>query len=65
MVAPFLKKTANILFKIPDTARKTKIYFPKCSKKMLFPKKIALEDDFSCIIRKDDISLSRKYDLIL
>ena len=31
----------------------------------LFPKKIALEYDFSCcIIWKDDISFSRKYDFI-
>ena len=28
-------------------------------------KKIALEYDLSCIISKDDISFSRKYDLIL
>ena len=39
--------------------------FLKCSEKMVFPKKIALENDFSCyIIWKDDISFSRKYDLI-
>ena len=30
---------------------------------MAFPKKIALEFDLSCIIGKDDISFSRKYDL--
>ena len=36
-----------------------------CSGKMAFPKKIVLEYDLSCIIRKDDISFSRKYDLIL
>ena len=28
-------------------------------------KKIALEYDLSCIIRKDDVSFSQKYDLIL
>ena len=35
----------------------------------LFPnalsKKIAREHDLSCIMRKDDISLPRKYDIIL
>ena len=39
--------------------------FFKFSEKMVFPKKIALEYDLSCIIWKDDISFSRKYDLIL
>ena len=44
---------------------KDDIFF-KCSEKMVFPKKIALEYDLSCyIIWKDDISFSRKYDLIL
>ena len=39
--------------------------FIKCSEKMIFPKTIALEYDFSCcIIKKDDISFSRKYYLI-
>ena len=32
---------------------------------MVFQKKIALEYDLSCIIGKDDISFSRKYDLHL
>ena len=36
-----------------------------CSGNMAFPKKIVLEYDLFCIIRKDDISFSRKYDLIL
>ena len=40
--------------------------FFKCSEKMVFPKKIALEHDLSsCIIWKDDISFSRKYNPIL
>ena len=40
--------------------------FFKCPEKMVFPKKMALEHDLSCyIIWKDDISFSRKYDLIL
>ena len=32
---------------------------------MIFPKKIALEYDLSNILRKDDISFSRKYDIFL
>ena len=31
-------------------------FFPKCSKKIVFPKKIALDSDPSCIFRKDSIS---------
>ena len=46
------------------TARKTIFSFSKRFENMVFPKKIALEY-ISCIIRKDDISFSRKYDLIL
>ena len=38
-----------------------KYIFFKCSEKIVFPKKIALEYDLSCIIRKDGISDSRKY----
>ena len=47
------------------TARKTKFSFSKCSEKMIFPKKPALEYDLSCFIRKDDISLPKKYHIIL
>ena len=39
--------------------------FCKCSEKMVFPKKIGLKYELSCIIKKDDISFSRKYDPIL
>ena len=48
-----------------NTARKTIFSFSKCSEKMVFAKKIALEYDLSCIIKKGDISFTRKYDLIL
>ena len=47
------------------TAQKTIISFSKCSEKMIFPKKIALEYDLSCTIEKDDVSFPRKYDIIL
>ena len=36
--------------------------FFKCTEKMVFPKKIALEYDLSDIMRKDGMSFSRKYD---
>ena len=40
--------------------------FFKCSEKTVFPKIVALEYDLCCCIMwKDDISFSRKYDLIL
>ena len=39
------------------------IFFFQASWKDGLSKKIALEYDLSCIIRKDDISFSRKYDL--
>ena len=42
-----------------------KYIFCKFSEKIVFPKKLALEYDFSSIIRKDDISTSWKYDIIL
>ena len=48
-----------------NTVRKTIFSYSKCSEKMIFPKKAALVYDLSCIIRKDDITFSRKYDLIL
>ena len=47
------------------TARKTICPFSKCSEKTSFPKKIALEYVLSGIIRNNDISFSRKYDIIL
>ena len=50
----------------PDyTARKTIFSFSRRPEKMVFPKKITLEYDLFCIIGKDDISFSRKYDLTL
>ena len=42
------------------SARKTIFSFYKYSEKMVFPKKIALEYDLFPIIRKDNISFSRK-----
>ena len=53
------------LFGTVNTARKTIFSFSKCSEKIVFLKEIALEYNLSCIVRKDDISFSRKYDLIL
>ena len=44
---------------------KNHISLSKYSEKMIFSKKIALEYDLPCIIRKDDISFLRKYDIIL
>ena len=37
--------------------------FFKCSEKIVFPKKIALEYDLSSTIKKGGISFSRKYDI--
>ena len=48
-----------------NTARKIKFSFCKCSEKIVFPKKITLEYDLSCITRKDDIPPPRNYDVIL
>ena len=45
--------------------KKNHIFFFQMFWKDGLSKKIALEYDLSCIIRKDDISFSRKYDLIL
>ena len=47
-----------------NTARKTIFFFFRMFRKDGLSKKIALEYDLSCIIRKDCISFSRKYDLI-
>ena len=47
------------------TARKTIFSISKCSEKMVFQKKVALEYDLSRIVKKDDNSVPRKYDLIL
>ena len=43
---------------------KSYFLFPDALKRWSFQKKIALEYDLSSIIGKDDISFSRKYDLI-
>ena len=48
---------------IQYTALKTIFSFSRRPEKMVFPKKIALEYDISCVIEKDDFSFSRKYDL--
>ena len=45
------------------TARKTIFFFPNIFKRCSF-QKIALDYDLACIIKKDDISFSRKYNLI-
>ena len=50
---------------IDDTARRTIFSFSKCFEKIITPKNVALEYDISCIIRKNDISSPRKYDIIL
>ena len=47
------------------TAQKNIFYFSKCSEKIIFTKKSHWNMICFCIIRKDDISFSRKYDLIL
>ena len=39
-----------------SAVRKTVFSFSRSSEEMVFPKKIALEYDLSCIIRKNDIS---------
>ena len=51
-----------------DDLSQKKTNVPKCSSnvpKRWSSKKIALEYDFSYIMRKDDIYLSRKYDIFL
>ena len=45
------------------TARKTIFSFSRRPDEMVFPKKIGLEFNLSCIIRNDYFSFSRKYDL--
>ena len=55
--------SGQILLKKDSTAEKTIFSFSKCSKEIVFPKK--MEFVLSCIIRKDGISFSREYDLIL
>ena len=64
------KNTKNIDIKIclkkkNKTLHEKAYFFSKCSEKMVFPKKIPLENYISCIIRKGDISLSQKHDLVL
>ena len=56
-------KDLNRITIADNTVRKTIFSFSRRPEKMVFPKKIALEYDLSCIIGKDDISFSRKYDL--
>ena len=63
--------TIMLLYRRPNSlydsfhCTKTMFSFSKCSKKMVLPKKIPLEYDLSCIIRKYDICFSRKYHLTL
>ena len=45
------------------TARKTIFSLSKCSEKIIFPKNFALEYNLSCIVRKDDISFPKKYNI--
>ena len=47
----------------PYHCTKNHIFFFRTSGKDGLSKKIVVEYDLSCIIRKDDISFSRKYDL--
>ena len=60
------EKLKNLIFQMPVmAAQKTIVSFSRRPEKMVFPKKNALEYDLSCIIGKDHVSLSRKYDLNL
>ena len=75
----FLVLSGNMMFLFPENIilffrRKMKddlsqeihgilIFFSNTPKKWSFQKKIMLKYDLSCIIRKDDISFSRKYDI--
>ena len=56
-------KDLNRITIADNTARRTTFSFSRCPEKMVFPKKTGLEYHLSCIIGKDDISFSRKYDL--
>ena len=68
MVTKFFKiKTANVCFSTANSKYKSfhgKPYFlfPDVLKRWSF-QNVVLEYDISCIMRKDDISYSRKYDL--
>ena len=57
---------STILGNVPQifTERKIIFSFSRRSEKMVCPKKVALEYDLSSIIEKDNISFSRKYDVI-
>ena len=57
--------TLKKVTKATNTARKTIFSFSKCSEKMIFQKKIALEYDLSCIIKKDGIPFPQRYDFIV
>ena len=61
MILFFRQKMMTFLKK---NAWKYDIFF-KCYKKVVLPKKIILEYDLSCTIRKDSISFSQKHDIFL
>ena len=48
-----------------NTVPKAILSFSKRSEKIVFPKKVALENDLSCIMKKGGTCFSRKYDFIL
>ena len=66
---PLILKTSKVIavykkYSKLTLHKKPYFIFPNVLKDEI-SKKIALEYDLSCIIRKDDISFPRKYDLIL
>ena len=60
MILPLRQKMKDDLSQ--KNTRKCDIFF-RCSEKMVFSKRVVLGHDLSCIIGKDDISFSQKYDL--
>ena len=50
-----MNNIAKVVVKCISHCKKNIFSFSKCSDKIVFLKKIALEYDLSCIIRKDDI----------
>ena len=59
----FVKSYGFISFAKNMHCAENRIFFFQASWKDGLSKKIVLEYDLSCIIGKDDISFSRKYDL--
>ena len=60
----FINQIIRITIKLLH-CKKNHIFFFQMFWKGGLSKKLALEYDLSCIIRKDDISFPRKYDIIL